>query len=118
MSKCHIVGKHMLRLICHSVRSNKDELYIFKIVFKSFTPDNRQSKVNTIDERRSKIVRNRVFDCHLSPDFSIVICRPTGDKWQSKTLFLAISICIKQHVFVTCYICVLIKTDTCSFPFL
>ena len=23
--------------------------------------------VNTIDERRSKIVRNRVFDCHLSP---------------------------------------------------
>ena len=24
--------------------------------------------VNTIDERRSKIVRNRVFDCHLSPD--------------------------------------------------
>ena len=27
------------------------------------------------------IVRNRVFDCHR---------RPTGDKWQSKTLFLAI----------------------------
>ena len=25
--------------------------------------------VNTIDERRSKIVRNRVFDCHLSPDW-------------------------------------------------
>ena len=24
--------------------------------------------VNTIDERRSKIVRNRVFDCELSPD--------------------------------------------------
>ena len=23
--------------------------------------------VNTIDERRSKLVRNRVFDCHLSP---------------------------------------------------
>ena len=40
--------------------------------------------VNTIDERRSKIVGNRVFDCHLSPDFSIAMCRPTGDKWQSK----------------------------------
>ena len=25
--------------------------------------------VNTIDERRSKIVRNRVFDCHLSSDW-------------------------------------------------
>ena len=29
--KCHIVGNHMSRLICHSLRSNKDELYIFKI---------------------------------------------------------------------------------------
>ena len=37
--------------------------------------------VNTIDERRSKIVRNRVFDCHLSPDWR---------QRQSKTLFLAI----------------------------
>ena len=25
--------------------------------------------VNTIDERRSKIVRNRVFNCHLLPDW-------------------------------------------------
>ena len=25
--------------------------------------------VNTIDDRSSKIVRNRVFDCHLSPDW-------------------------------------------------
>ena len=89
---------------------------------------------NTIDENRSKIVRNRVFDCHLWPDckfflvalvsdcfcyvFSMPIlnkhfrerqskmsnissnldpgsletelspaaCRPTGDKWQSKTV--------------------------------
>ena len=24
--------------------------------------------VNPIDERRSKIVTNKVFDCHLSPD--------------------------------------------------
>ena len=40
--------------------------------------------VNSIDERRSKIVGNRVFDCHLSPDFSIAMCCPTGDKWQSK----------------------------------
>ena len=36
--------------------------------------------VNTIHEHRSKVVGNRVFDCHLSP---------AGDKWQSKTLFLA-----------------------------
>ena len=93
---------------------------------------------NTIDERRSKIVRKRVFDCRLSPDckFFLValvsdcfcyvfsrpilnkhfrerqskmsnistnadpgsletellpaVCRPTGDKWQSKTQFQAI----------------------------
>ena len=32
--KCHIVGNHMSRLICHSIRSNKDELYIFKIFLK------------------------------------------------------------------------------------
>ena len=25
--------------------------------------------VDTIDKRRSKIVRNRVFDCHLSPNW-------------------------------------------------
>ena len=37
--------------------------------------------INTIDELRSKIVRNRV---------SIAVCCLTGDKWQSKTLFLAI----------------------------
>ena len=35
------------------------------------TPGRRQSKtlINTIDERRSKLVRNRVVDCHLSPDW-------------------------------------------------
>ena len=34
MSKCHIVGNHMSRLICHSIRSNNDELFIFKIFLK------------------------------------------------------------------------------------
>ena len=34
----------------------------------SNTPDRRQSKtLSTIDERESKIDRNSVFDCHLSP---------------------------------------------------
>ena len=39
---------------------------------------------NAINIRRTriKIVINSVFDCHLSPY--------TGDKWQSKTLFLSI----------------------------
>ena len=32
------------------------------------TPDRRQSKtLLTIDQRGSKISRNSVFDCHLSP---------------------------------------------------
>ena len=34
ISKCHIVGNHMSRLICNSIRSNKDGLYIFKIFLK------------------------------------------------------------------------------------
>ena len=37
--------------------------------------------LKTIDERRSKLVRTK---------FSIAIYRPTGDKWQSKTMFPAI----------------------------
>ena len=34
MSKCHIVGNHMSRRICHSIRSNKEEMFIFKIFLK------------------------------------------------------------------------------------
>ena len=37
--------------------------------------------VNTIDKRRKK---------SLETEFFIAICRPTGDKWQSETQFLAI----------------------------
>ena len=44
--------------------------------------------VSTIDDRRSKIVRNRVF--------FIAICRPIGNEWQSKTLFLAILIRVRR----------------------
>ena len=45
-------------------------------------PDRRQTKtLLTIDEHGSKIVRNRVFDCNLSPD---------GRQMPSKTLFLSI----------------------------
>ena len=39
--------------------------------------------VNTIGERRSE---------SLQTVFSIAICLPTGDKWQSKTLFLHVAI--------------------------
>ena len=45
----------------------------------STTTDRRQSKTPlTIDELRSKIARNSVFNCHLS------------SKWQPKTLFFTI----------------------------
>ena len=44
------------------------------------TPDRRQSKtLSTITDQKS-----------LETEFSIVICRQSGDKWQSKTLFLTI----------------------------
>ena len=53
------------------------ELLINTQVFKlqwdclRITPDNQAAieYVNVIDEHRSKIVINRVFDCHLSPDW-------------------------------------------------
>ena len=48
------------------------------------TPGRRQSEMLlTINVRGSKISRNSVFDCHLSPVWQ-------REKWQSKTLFLAI----------------------------
>ena len=54
----------------------------------TITPDRRQSKtISTIDERGSKIDRNSVFDCHLS---RLMAIENTGDKCQSKTLFLLI----------------------------
>ena len=49
---------------------------------KSFIHHTGQAAIEnakTIEERRSKISRKSVFDCHLSP---------TGDKWHWKTLFL------------------------------
>ena len=47
---------------------------------------------NTPDRRQSKtlILSTKVDKKSLVTKFSIAICRPTGDKWQSKTLFLAI----------------------------
>ena len=59
-------------------------LYFYGVVciLTIITPGRRQSKtLLTIDERGSKIARNSIFDCHLSP---------IGDKWQSKTLFRTI----------------------------
>ena len=48
----------------------------------NFTPDRRQLKAL----RLSRNVDQKL----LETEFSIAICRLTGDKWQSKTLFLAI----------------------------
>ena len=49
------------------------------------TPERWQSKMLMLSTNVNlKIVRNRVF--------TIEICRPTGDRWQSKTRFLAILI--------------------------
>ena len=52
------------------------------IEYVSITPDRRQSKTLTIS--------TNVDQKSLETEFLIVICRPTGDKWQSKTLFLAV----------------------------
>ena len=65
MSKCHIVGNHMSRLVCHSLRSNKDGLYIFKIFLKV---------VHRISGNR--ILSTNVDQKSLETGFSIAICRP------------------------------------------
>ena len=46
---------------------------------------------STQDRRQSKtiLLSANVDQNSLETEFSIGICRPTGDKWQSKTLFLA-----------------------------
>ena len=47
-----------------------------------YTPGRRQSKM--------PILSRNVDQKTLETEFSIAICRHTGDKWQSKTLFLSI----------------------------
>ena len=48
--------------------------------------------INTPDRRQSKalILSTNVDQKLLETEFLIEICRLTGNKWQSKTLFLAI----------------------------
>ena len=48
----------------------------------AITPGRRQSK--------TPILSRNVDQKSLETEFSITICRHTGDKWQSKTLFLSI----------------------------
>ena len=47
------------------------------------TPGRRQSKTS--------MLLTNIDQKSLETEFLIAICRPTGDKWQSKMLFLAIS---------------------------
>ena len=54
--------------------------------------DEKKVSISTPDRRQSKtlILSTTVDQKLLKTEFSIVICHLTGDKWQSKTLFLAI----------------------------
>ena len=57
-------------------------LYLVEVLMKHITLGRRQSKPSKpATNGAKKIIRNRVFDCHLTL---------MGDKWQLKTLFLAI----------------------------
>ena len=40
-------------------------------------------------QSKTSILSTNVDQKSFETEFLIVICRPTGDKWQSKTLFLA-----------------------------
>ena len=54
--------------------------------------DEKKVSISTPDRGQSKtlILSTKVDQKLLKTEFLIVICRLTGDKWQSKTLFLAI----------------------------
>ena len=56
-----------------------------------FDADSQCLHINTPDMRQSKtlILSTNADQKSLETEFSIAICRPTCDKWQSKTLFLA-----------------------------
>ena len=54
--------------------------YIFSVSIN--TPDRQQSK--------TLILSTNVDQRLLETEFSIAVCHPTGNKWQLKTLFLAI----------------------------
>ena len=66
------IGQQTL-YVCITFAENTDAM---------ITPGRRQSKTS--------ILSTNVNKNSLKTEFSIAICRPTGDKWQSKTLFLAI----------------------------
>ena len=55
---------------------------IFSVQLNVFTPGRRQSK--------TPILSRNVDKKSIETVFSIAICRHTGDKWESKTLFLSI----------------------------
>ena len=60
----------------------------YMLLIISITPGRRQSK--------TLILSTNADQKSLETEFVIVICRPTGDKWQSKTLFLAILIRVRR----------------------
>ena len=57
------------------------------------TPGRRQSK--------TPIISRNVDQKSIETMFSIAICRPTGDKWQLKTLFLSI---FDPHLLIVDYV--------------
>ena len=57
-----------------------------------FGKNGNSKRVNTPGRRQSKtsILSTNIDQKSLETDFLIAICRLTGDKWQSKTLYLPI----------------------------
>ena len=67
-----------------------------KINTKSFysTRKGAIENVNNIDERRSKIVRNRVFDCHLSPNWrQMTIKNTVSSDFDPRLIVLSVCNC-------------------------
>ena len=90
--KSHAAAHNILRLISNvryvnqeaileiSEQSQKPQCH--QVLLLVFTPGRRQSKTS--------ILSTNVDKKSLETEFLIVICRLTGDKWQSETLFLSI----------------------------
>ena len=69
-------GPHIVRHI------DVDTFFDGMCLLGMYTPGRRQSKTS--------ILSTNVYQKSLETEFLIAICHQSGDKWQSKTLFLAI----------------------------
>ena len=82
-------------LHCIKIPKNVQLSFYLSLLLNVFITRNH---TNTPGRRQSKtpILSRNVDQISIETVFSIAICRHTGDKWESKKLFLSILICVRR----------------------